>query len=149
MKAHNGSAARDQWKPPPGCVSAKAKAYAKWKETNGNPSKKVNMLTEDRINDADDDSSDEESFRICSIKSNRSPGHKIAPPPAPLATKNSSETFDVDSDGIAALGDWRTMSPLENHPSQHRRKLILSLTNKNSKVYGRESKCRSTPSRKE
>ena len=90
-------------------MSAKAKAYAKWKETNGKPSKKVNMLKEDDVNDTDDDSSDEEVFRLCSVKSNRSPGPKIAPPPAPLATENSFEAFDdddVDNDGIAALGDW-------------------------------------------
>ena len=37
------------------------------------------------------------------MKSNRSSGPKIAPPPAPLATKNSDD--DVDSDGVAALGD--------------------------------------------
>ena len=78
MEAHNGSAARDQWKPPPGYMSAKAKAYAKWKESNGKPSKKVNMYKEDDVNDTDDDSSDGGGFRICSVKSNRSPGPKIA-----------------------------------------------------------------------
>ena len=109
VKAHDGSTTRDQWKPPPEYVSAKVQACATWKETNGKPSKKVNMLKEDKAGDTDDNSSDEQAFRNCSVKSNRSQGPKIAPPPPPLATKNSFEAFgddDVDTDGITALGDW-------------------------------------------
>ena len=67
------------------------------------------MLKEDDAGDNDDESSDEERFRFCSVKSNWSQGPKVAPPPIPLATKNSFETFDDDDiadDGIAALGDW-------------------------------------------
>ena len=54
------------------------------------------MLKEDDVNATDDDSSDEEGFRCCSVKSNRSPGPKIALPPAPRVTKNSLEAVDDD-----------------------------------------------------
>ena len=43
-----------KWKPPPGYVSAKAKAYAKWKEQNGKPFKNTDMLKEDDAGDTDD-----------------------------------------------------------------------------------------------
>ena len=122
MKAHNGSAARDQWKPPPGYVSAKAKAYAKWKEANGKPSKKVNMLRDDDANETDDDSSDEEGFRICcSVKSKRSKGPRIAPPPAPLITKNSFKLLTTMTSMVMESQPsetGRTRSLLENDPSQ-------------------------------
>ena len=132
MKAHNGSAARDQWKPPPGYVSAKAKAYAKWKEANGKPTKKVNMLRDDDANETDDDSSNEEGFRLCcSVKSNRSKGPRIAPPPAPLITKNSFEAFDdndIDGDGNAALGD-RAHKDTVGKRSQSETKKVRMITN--------------------
>ena len=51
-----------------------AKAYAKSKEPNGKPSKKVNMLKEDDAGDTDDESSGEKGFRIFSLKSNWSQG---------------------------------------------------------------------------
>ena len=122
----SGNVARNHWKPPPGFVSAKAKAYATWKEHNGKQSKKDNMLTADEAADTDDTSSDEESgFRLCSVKSNRPQEPKKAPPPSPVATQNSFEAFDNDDiadDGVAALGDCAHNATVgKQGPSQYRR----------------------------
>ena len=126
MKAHNGSAARDQWKPPPGYVSAKARAYAKWKEANG---KKLNMLT---TGDAEDDepNTDDESddgFKICALKTNRPAKPKtIVQPVPPVTTKNSFEAFDdadMEEDHIAALGRWAHKVTTSKKPQSEAKKV--------------------------
>ena len=71
MKKHNGNIPRSQWKPPPGYQSAKAKAYAKWKESN--PAR-VNHLGAET--DDDDSDSDESAFQIkcCALRKMDSDG---------------------------------------------------------------------------
>ena len=73
MKRHNGaSTPRADWKPPPGYVSAKGKAYAKWKESRP----KVNAL--DGMNSEDDSDSDgETAFMIAAVT--RNTGHDDIP----------------------------------------------------------------------
>ena len=90
----------------------------------GAPSRDVERQT-------DADSSDEEGFRICSVKPNRSQGPKIAPTPIPMATKNSFETFDDDDiadDDIAALGDWAHKDTVGKR-SQSASKKVKMITN--------------------
>ena len=60
MKKANGNAPRAEWKPPPGYQSAKAKAYAKWKESRKS---QVNHLG-GGDNDDEDSDSDESAFQM-------------------------------------------------------------------------------------
>ena len=114
-----------------GIHEREGKGLRQVEKSNGKPSKTVNMLKEDDVHDTDDDSSDEDGFRICSVKSSRSSGPNVAPPPAPLVTENSFEAFDdddIDGDGVAALGD-RAHKVTVGKRSQSASKKVNIITN--------------------
>ena len=120
MKAHNGTVPRAQWKAPPGYVSAKAKAYAAWKEKQGK-STKVTMLMDGDVEIDSEDESDADSgpgFTINAVTRSRGVTSKVldalaaSPDPVPTVVKNSFDalrTFDDDetsAEVLKQLGGW-------------------------------------------
>ena len=101
MKAHNGNKARADWKPPPGYVSAKAKAYAAWKAQQ-----KINGID----CETDDESSDEEGFTMaCAVRTRKINAVAKEPPTVLKNSFNDLAEFNDDDptdDAVAALGSW-------------------------------------------
>ena len=168
MKAHNGSIARAQWTSPPGYISAKAEAYAAWKEKNGKSPKVAMLANGDVLIDSDDESDAEsdEGLTMCAmVRRQRQhrratavtidvPSSKIAHSPkvAPTPTLNSFQALeafddeDTTSDVVQQLGTWahRITSIGDKPKSQSEKKRAASV-----EVKGVEPKARLITSARE
>ena len=140
MKAHNGTTPRAQWKSPPGYVSAKAKAYAAWKEKHGKPAK-INMLANGDVELDSEDESDADSDEGMTIRAVMRPHTREAinaftgsQEPAPTQISNSFEAlkaFDDDEtspDIAQRLEGWahKVTSKAEKARPQSEKKSVTS-----------------------
>ena len=117
MKDHNGNKPRAEWKSPPDYVSAKAKAYKKWRLENPKPAKKGRINSLEDTDDESDSDFSEDGFHVnalmprnvaCALRSisrgPRTPTAQVLGIPDEMLQALDDE--DCEPDMVANFGTW-------------------------------------------